>query len=230
MSCICFVLVGCEENQVAEENQPNLQQKNQVDSENLVIQNAEWMQENQARLSEMTREEIAQLNGSLQREIFRSLAPEGRKALWLDKIEHLKTIVDSEEEIDFLLQFEDKVLNLTFDESWTEQDNTYHMNMLSNAMENFNWSKNFVIYAFFTLHDMNKKITPENDFFGMFESEEGGVIEGLIYSGFDPLPDCNCNWGYCPGSSCEDIDCYETVIGCSFLNLGPCDEKCKNPF
>lgn len=225
--------IGCEENPISNSKDNNSwQQSKAIEiSRDLSQENSEWLKKNQVKLQKMTREEIAQLNGSLQREIFRALSPEKRKELWRDKMAHLKTIVNKPMELEFISQMETIIKNKSFDKSLNKEEFEYYENMLSDAMVKFDWDKTFIIYAFGTLHDMNKKITPENDFFGTFETPNGGVIEGIFAPpGFGTIPDCNCNWGWCPGGSCDSSNCDETIVGCSFLLLGPCDEKCVRDY
>jgi|GEM_PF-4186140 len=38
---------------------------------------------------------------------------------------------------------------------------------------------------------------------------------------------CNCRWGWCgSGDDCESANCNETDMGCGFLFLGSCTDRC----
>lgn len=180
--------------------------------------NNEWVIENYNLVKSFERSEILKYDAEIQREIFIVLKPERKKAIWLDKIKHLKTIVRSPEEVVFMNMVEEIVNINSFEDVWSDAQSMEYENMLAEAATKFNWSSNFIIYAFGTLGNLKSV--------GTNEWEIDSPLEKRNLSINPEIPKCNCKWGWCPGSDCGEKECEETDFGCGFLFLGSCVGIC----
>lgn len=174
----------------------------------------EWISKNYELIQTFDRSDIIKYDAEIQRSIFIALTPDRKKAMWQDKITHLKSVTTNNNELEFLSQVEIIIENTSFEKAWTDQEMDKFKNMLDEATSEFNWTFDFIVYAFGSLDNL-KYID--------------GVWEIDYTVRFDPgtmpigtTPDCNCKWGWCPGGECSSKSCEETTLGCGFLLLGSC--------
>ena len=215
--CTVLLWTGCERNTYVDEVNKKITKERNAESVEAATQSIEAM----------TRKELTSFSGSMQRDLFNMATPAKRKALWLNKLDHLKSVVKTKGERNFVSKIEGIANGLDFDSGLSPEKEAEMDAMLYEAALEFNWSKTFVVYAFGTLHDMDATITAKNDFFGAFESEKG-----IVYEDLQPLDtravDCNCRWGWCPdGGDCEESGCEQTNHGCGLLWLWPCTKECS---
>ena len=173
-----------------------------------------WAHDNKPEILKMNREDIIKLSGEKQRAAFRVLTPQKRKSVWRDKLNYLKNKHTTIEEIELINYVESLVDELSFERELTDNEYYNIEAVLLPLVENANWSKSEMVYAFGTLQ--NTKSNNEKDFFN----------NKVIEPPFDD-PDCNCKWGWCgSGDDCEKDKCEETILGCGALGLGSCTKIC----
>lgn len=172
-----------------------------------------WAKLNKSEIQQMNRQDIIKLTGSKQRAAFRISTPTKRKALIINKLIHVKSFVNSEPEKEFIERIINIGEKIDFSKEMSKSDMLKYEELINNKAQEFNWNKEFIVYAFGTLQDMNTDTNSNEDFFNQKTAPSHEV-------------DCNCNWGWCPGNDCEDSTCDETNTGCGFLLLGTCDDIC----
>lgn len=173
-----------------------------------------WAHENLQIIKGMSRMDIIELPASKQRAAFRVLSPKQRQSVIISKLNHVYDFVKTNDEKVFINKVKEIAYQTDFSREWSDEEMLANESMLLEASKKLNWSKEFVVYAFGTLQNMDASKDNSKDFFRKeFQN---------------PDKDCNCNWGWCPDDSdCEESSCDETTTGCSFLLLGPCDEICN---
>ena len=205
------------------------QTEQEQDTEVIIEENIFLTEYNLSNIDTYTREQVYSLNGELQRRALRLMSPSTKKRLWLDKMDHIKQFVSSPKEKEFIEDIEKLIESLTFNEVWTSDDLKSFNSTIKNAQKRFNWTQDFVVYSFGTLHNLDKEITVENDFFGRYNTGKGGIVS---FSGLKEAntrsSGCDCSWGWCPGElECYTVSCQETSDGCGFLGFGSCDAHCE---
>lgn len=111
-----------------------------------------------------------------------------------------------------MINFAQDILNkLDYDEGIPSESYNKVQSQLFALVKEAGWTKTRMVYAFGTLQNNSEKIG--SDFFSNNpETRSAG---------------CNCNWGWCPGSSkCKANGCSDTSSGCGFLGSSDCDKQC----
>lgn len=175
-----------------------------------------WARANKTVFQDYNREKIITYSGPEQRAIFRTLTPEKRKALWLNKISTVIAATKRTEEKEFLFTFKHFIAKNEFNAHLSGAEFRYLEGLTQKGAERFGWTDEYVIVTFGTLEVVNDR--QEYNFFKNTLKDNATVTEDLL--------DCNCSWGWCPGGDCMKTECEETDFGCGFLFLGSCTKRC----
>ena len=169
-------------------------------------------------IQKMDRQTIITLSGEKQRAAFRVMRPIKRQELWLNKLNYLQEFMKTDVEKKFV----SKEMN--------EDELDSMDSKLLEAAQRFNWTQDFVVYAFGTLHNIEIDKNSSSDFFGQSNNQDSANARpgtGEVHIGFEDA-DCNCRLGWCgDGGSCVKSACSDTDLGCGALWLGSCTKICS---
>ncbi|MBI1305499.1 MAG: bacteriocin fulvocin C-related protein [Bacteroidetes bacterium] len=201
---IFTLLMACSESEKREEGPANI----------LGFSNESVTPASRTYLQNMSMEEV--------RNELRNLTPEGRYALWIDKMNHClnsNLVADSvKNSINSLLP----LLNTKiFDWTSSESDSF----RLYTAVSWFNSNKDIIgnvlgTAIFLNLYDL--------------DNQDPYIINGGNGSGGNNAPPCGCNrgsvFGACQffGSYCAQSQCDGSSMGCGFMAIWPCDGMCEH--
>lgn len=171
-----------------------------------------WIKENYTEIQKYTREKISSYPLSYEKAILRALTAERRKEIWSEKIDYIKSMKWSNEEIAYINYFVNSFNKLDYSYKKSDQNSLIEEEMylkLVESMEKFNWDKKFVFETFFLVGDIGAL---------KFNLKEEQVDGGK----------CECKYDLgCPGwGDCVHGMCEETSDGCGLFGGAPCTGKC----
>ncbi len=185
----------------------------------------EWATENLSTIQEMTRSEWLKLDENKKRAAYRGFTQQQRIKFWHDKLEELKDLNWSTEElnhINLVGRFVDNHESFFSGKHLTDEQSDelylFCYSWIEAGIEKFGWTKSTALSIIGT----GNKVTDKN---GGIKSDPGPLI--------DDKKDCYCHAGNvlyttCIGNneSCEKTDCIVSFGGCGFMLTEECNGEC----
>ena len=169
----------------------------------------------------MNRNELATLSSEEQKAAFRTFSPEKRKQLWLNKLNQIKSLNFSNEEMQHLNTFEIFLNKYDFSKELTNEQEKFLNSWFEEGRLKYNWTSYFLVSGFAKLNE--DAVKTKKEFYSNFPNLKAR-IEGESGS-------CDCKWDItCQLSGlgeCSDPECRETRAGCGWLTMQACDGDCS---
>ncbi len=194
-----------------------------------------WAHENLTTISLMSRIELQNLDLEKQRASFRTFSPSKKKEIWIDKLNHVKSKAQSNDEIQHLNILNQFVANLDFSTTLTSEQIDYLENWFAEGVLKFEWTGYYRISAFKMLGEVTKEEKEFNEQYLdqiLSSNYEGPNLKFLDLMGVNyAYAQCDSEWcADCTflGGTCLS-GCQRTTTGCGWLFLQECTKNCSPP-
>ncbi len=195
----------------------------------------EWTKENLETIHLMTRSEWNMLEEPKKAAAFRAFSKQQRIRFWHEKLEELKSLDWSQDELEHILLiglFIDEHQNFFRGEELTDDEldelEKFCYLWIQKGLEKFGWSEKTAISIIAT---GNTVIDKDGNI--MISMTRGGASDHLIDGG--DMLDCMCHakglgglYTLCStyGEFCEETKCVESTLGCGLLLVQSCTGMC----
>ena len=190
-----------------------------------------WAEVNKSVFQTATRQQIATLPLDLSLAAYRTLDPQVRYDLWLEKLDIVYQQWDKpvQDMIDDLrTQLEVSWFDYTLNERDDEYLNKWENEMLTEWMDSVNYA--FCFYMLSTEEEFEKKnYYPEQVDISWVNIPKELLSKDVPGGGSNSPLRCNCEWqATCvPDMSCSNSHCEQQPSGCKLLYLYPCTRMCE---
>lgn len=192
-----------------------------------------WVRENKEYIQTLTRAQWYTLDYKVSQASYIAFTPSQKTAFWKEKLEEVKSLDWSEEELVHIEKAEDYVMSnpqYFRDEKLTDEEldeiESYFVKWVRYGRKKFGWSKQTAMAIVGTGYKMlDKKGTI------LLPKRSSGVMSVAVMSTKEES-DCNCNQSSfvtCvldPFGGCESAKCRETNNECGMLLVYPCNGRC----
>lgn len=182
-----------------------------------------WAKRNKEYLKSLDRNELSHLSLSKQKAAFRTFNPKKRQQLWLSKLNQVKSIVNSKNEIEHLKKIERFIMQHNFLKELSKSQAIFLSSWFKEGQNKYSWNFYFLVSGFVELN--NDATFSKEEFeskFKNYKARPAGLDSGI--SGCDCRWDLSCelaNLGSCSGT------CESTTLGCGWFLMQSCTGDCS---